>query len=603
MLMDHNVPIYEKFEAMLEEEGQCILITATGTGKSYIAAEYLKRHNLNALVICPRLSVCSNWTSISDRISAITYQKFAKRPKDFSGFDAYIFDEAHHMGGKVWGPVIKSFRQKSDGIFIGLTADSNRYFDGRDVAEEFFDNCIVYGYDISEAVNNGILPLATYVCSLYDTNGLKRKYKNRSEASELVGRLNYSIDNCLSIEEILLKHMPKNHRKGIVFVDSIANIYIGVDLIKKVYPDANVSYIHSKLSNAEVKETLEDFKRSEYGYIVTVDMLNEGLHIGGVNTIIMLRKTQSPAVFMQQIGRGLDPNINDVIIFDFVANSVSLQHVMSKIAIVKSKFKNNSSSSFNISNQAIVYDYATPIITILNQLNKWSDEEIEQLKILLPKVGYKKCSEILGKTVSQITLKVKQLGIEHLRFDRYTEEEDRIIKENYQKKGAGYCSKLTGRSISAIRARAEKLGIYKSIWATKENLDFLIQNYGTLGVKKCAEILGIEETAVIRKAKEFGLRAPIYYKDYEIEYVKENYSKIGRTKCANHLGCSTDKIERIAAKIGVRREGYYYTKDDDAIIINNKDMSISQLQEKYFPNRSLGSISMHRRKLKKEGRL
>ena len=52
MLMDHNIEVYKKFECMVNKSKKCILITATGTGKSYIVAEYLDRYNLRALAIC-----------------------------------------------------------------------------------------------------------------------------------------------------------------------------------------------------------------------------------------------------------------------------------------------------------------------------------------------------------------------------------------------------------------------------------------------------------------------------------------------------------------------------------------------------------------------
>ena len=71
MLMEHNIPVYEKFEAMLEEHGKVILITATGTGKSYVTLEYLERHDLRALVLAPRLAICDNWKELSDKIDTV----------------------------------------------------------------------------------------------------------------------------------------------------------------------------------------------------------------------------------------------------------------------------------------------------------------------------------------------------------------------------------------------------------------------------------------------------------------------------------------------------------------------------------------------------
>ena len=49
---------------------------------------------------------------------------------------------------------------------------------------------------------------------------------------------------------------------------------------------------------------LED-DQDELEFIFTVDIFNEGVDIPSVNTVLMLRPTNSPIVFIQQFGRGL----------------------------------------------------------------------------------------------------------------------------------------------------------------------------------------------------------------------------------------------------------------------------------------------------------
>ena len=57
-------------------------------------------------------------------------------------------------------------------------------------------------------------------------------------------------------------------------------------------------------------------------YIFSRDILNEGVDIVEVNQVIMLRPTQSPIVFIQQLGRGLRkaPGKEYVVILDFIGN-------------------------------------------------------------------------------------------------------------------------------------------------------------------------------------------------------------------------------------------------------------------------------------------
>ena len=57
-------------------------------------------------------------------------------------------------------------------------------------------------------------------------------------------------------------------------------------------------------------------------YILTVDIFSEGTDIVEVNQVIMLRPTQSPIVFIQQLGRGLRKveGKEYVVILDFIGN-------------------------------------------------------------------------------------------------------------------------------------------------------------------------------------------------------------------------------------------------------------------------------------------
>lgn len=76
-------------------------------------------------------------------------------------------------------------------------------------------------------------------------------------------------------------------------------------------------------SEDERERTIESLE-SDNGldYIISVDVLNEGVDIPSVNQIIMLRPTESAIIFVQQLGRGLrkDDNKKYVVVLDFIAN-------------------------------------------------------------------------------------------------------------------------------------------------------------------------------------------------------------------------------------------------------------------------------------------
>ena len=75
MLLEHNIPVYTKFKEILKEYDKAILVSATGTGKSYVLTEYIEEYDLKALVICPKVSICDDWKKITNNVESITYHK------------------------------------------------------------------------------------------------------------------------------------------------------------------------------------------------------------------------------------------------------------------------------------------------------------------------------------------------------------------------------------------------------------------------------------------------------------------------------------------------------------------------------------------------
>ena len=209
MLLEHNIPVYEKLKETLAKNKDTIIVTATGTGKSYLVAEYIKEYNLNALVICPKKSLCKYWSNISENVYPITYQYFNLHIDDIINinkvtdfFDIFIFDEAHHAGAKKWGKAIEKFKEVCKKPIIGLTADPKRYTDGgRDVSIDIWEGSVVEGYTLDNSVGK-ILPNVTYICALYDTQGIRENIPS-GVSEKLLKQLEYSIKNTKNCVEIL----------------------------------------------------------------------------------------------------------------------------------------------------------------------------------------------------------------------------------------------------------------------------------------------------------------------------------------------------------------------------------------------------------------
>lgn len=534
MLMDHNIPVYEKFEAMLEEHSKVILITATGTGKSYIVKEYLDRHNLKALVVCPKSVIKDNWNLISDKVTATTYHKLSSDYKNhryridsiIDKYDIFVFDEAHHIGSPTWTKAfeyIDSLIDNKTNKIIGLTASSRRYLDGdRDVAIEYFNNNIIYGYSQLDAIRNGVLPNAEYITALFNTKEIYDRYNRKASqllSDSLIGQLDYVFKNAVICTDILKKHMPKNNRKAIIFVDKIDSITDAEILLKSAFgDDIDIFQIHSKLSKKKNKNTIKEFEKKESGYIITVDMLNEGLHINGINTVVMLRHTSSPMIYMQQIGRGLAANNNALLIFDFVCNATSIRSITKDIEFV-TDYLYGTNRERNVSDQIIVHDYIAPISEVLISIDSeygfykrpYSKEDDALIINHYKEKGSKWCADKLNRSRQSITNRARLLGVseKNLRIGSISEDDKQFIKNNPNMKIEDVASKLgisyaTVQKYRYIFNMTNKNNVYEY---TEEVDNLIIMKCGTnrRWVKEVSDITGIPRASILDRSKRLGI--------------------------------------------------------------------------------------------------
>ena len=392
MLLDHNIAAYEQLCKAMDDCGHAILIQTTGSGKSYVALEYIEDNQLNTLVVVPTHIIGTQWKHKSELITYVCYRTFSKI-KNFFEYDLVIFDEAHHIGAPTYEVAFEDFITL--GIpYIALTADAVRWSDSaRDISKDYFAESTISGLSLEDGISNGILPDIEYTVALYSPSEFVSKYFKHEHISEsLLAKLNYSIDNTESIVNIISSKVSKTDTKGIVFVDSIDNMQIAYDIVRKVF-GANifVTDIHSKHSDKYNDEQLKLFKQSNNpSFIIAVNMLNEGIHVEDINTIIMLRRTISPNVYFQQIGRGITVRKNSRIqVFDLVGNKNLLRVVNHKDTY---KTLVHSSITKMFSDQIIIDDRTIDILNVLREIkdslsDKWQQWEIDKIKSDYPTKG------------------------------------------------------------------------------------------------------------------------------------------------------------------------------------------------------------------------
>ena len=443
---DHNMVLYEEVEFNLKKNNKALVVLGTGLGKTLTAMNYLYKHTCRGLVICPNKLTKAGWERYGEFVDVTTYQSFALSYNkiDYSKYGLVIIDEAHHAGydaesdkgAAIWSQGIEYV--VTHGIkLLGLTATPIRS-DGINIGKTVFGGCVCEGKSVEDAIEEGIVHPFSYVTALYDTSEAveqAKKYKHDLEGDgsdlcrKLIGQLDLAIQQAPKIGDILRKYMPQGKRKGIIFIQNIEDKEAVEAIFRGVYPNTEYKAIDSKMPDDEVVANREWFEKTDEGYLLAVNMISEGAHYKGVNTLIMFRSTASYLVYTQQLGRIITLTKNEdphAIVFDLVnnVNNVSCDDREFKKEKKEKKDKNPAQGIIRAlkavkSDQIIIADEARDIVECLREIksyasDKWTEEDIAILKKYYPSEGTKVQSRLsIKRSSSCIKKKARSLGLKY----------------------------------------------------------------------------------------------------------------------------------------------------------------------------------------------
>jgi len=355
-LYKHNMDAYQAALRVLNEEGKTCVVHPTGTGKSYIAFKLIEDHPFHKFV----------WLGPSDYIYQVqadklrrkqgvvlenvefhTYAWLMRNEDEIAGMnpDYIVLDEFHRAGAKCWGRNVRKLMEQYPAAKIfGMTATNIRYLDKRrDMADELFEGRVCSEFDIVEAMVRGYLPVPTYVVCAYYYQDKFEEYEERiskknnpavqEENRKILERLRRAIEQAEGMDKIFAKYIKKRGGRYIVFCTSLEKMYEMMTRIPEWFAEIDrlphVYCVHSY--NIEADADFRSFQEDDSEHIkllFTIDMLNEGIHVDGVDGVILLRPTISPIVYKQQIGRALASDAEErPIIFDMVNNFDSLYSI------------------------------------------------------------------------------------------------------------------------------------------------------------------------------------------------------------------------------------------------------------------------------------
>ena len=632
-MLEHNKIVYDEVIERLKTSSRVCIVQATGTGKGVIASSLIEDYE-NVLVIAPTNAILENYRMNlgvnSENVIFYTYQGISMLLNNQieelgEKVSLIILDEFHRIGAETWGRKVEMLcdRAEAKGCkTVGLSATPVRYLDNeRDMSEEFFKGNVVNGLNIVDAVVSGVLPTFKYVVSYY---GYERDLFDKIKEDKLVlssdiKTIISNLENNYSIGKVIQKETKElgENQKWVVFFNTIDELEDFKSCINTWFCNKiNLFILHSQNNFNGNMEILKEFNIANNGInvLLCVDMLNEGVHIKNLDGVIMIRKTVSPIVYLQQLGRALQIGGKNPIIFDFIGNyrrmnryeNLSLnfiEEINNRLPITEKEDK--------VYNKIIVSSYCEEISEISKRIkdslypnNDWKPEEDEILFKYYPSGGTKLCKEKgLERTVEAIYGRANTLN---LRFSpvlyAWTEEEYDIVKRYYPLGGSELCIENgINKSKDEIKYVANKILFIKKINWTEEQDNILRKYYHEFGSRGCIKngLVGKNALQIQGRAKILGLSYEKYkgdniWTEEEIKILYKYYSKYGARYCMEN-GLSNKSLQSIcgkANKLGIKVESFKepFSEIEIDIIMKYYTIGKAKLCKEKGLNRSLQSI-------------
>lgn len=347
--LPHQKDMLERLRVERDVRGrnQNLLVAATGTGKTVMAAlDYRTMRDTRGgqlprlLFVAHRKEILNqslrayqevldnasfgellhsgkeprDWTHVFASVQSLNVQRLEQL--DPEHFDVIVIDEFHHATAETYRRVIEHFKPAE---LLGLTATPER-MDGRNVQDEFFNGRIAAELRLWEALENDLLCPFHYFGLPDGTDLTRLDWRSGVYDREQLGRL-YTADEArarIVIRQVEDKISAPATMRALGFCVTKDHAHFMAECFRRAGFQAAALDSDSK---AEVRQrTLDDLKAGRIQVIFSVDLFNEGLDIPDVDTLLLLRPTNSATVFLQQLGRGLrrTPNKPVLTVLDFI---------------------------------------------------------------------------------------------------------------------------------------------------------------------------------------------------------------------------------------------------------------------------------------------
>lgn len=228
-------------------------------------------------------------------------------------FDYIIIDECHHSTAETYRKIINYFKPQ---FLLGITATPER-MDGDDVFS-LFDQNVPYELRLRDAIINGLVVPFHY----YGIRDELIEYGIKETKGHKFVEQFSDEKHCEFIYQMIEKHRLSGKKlKALAFCRDISHAIRMSQAMEDYY---HTQYLTGRNSIGERVRAYKDLQddSADLEILFTVDILNEGVDIPGVNMVLFLRPTDSQTIFIQQLGRGLRKYEGKqyVTVLDFIGN-------------------------------------------------------------------------------------------------------------------------------------------------------------------------------------------------------------------------------------------------------------------------------------------
>lgn len=319
---------------------KAILVSATGTGKTYLSAFDARNYNPKKLLFLVHReqilkqaedsfkdvfgeSISTGFLSgnSKDIDADYLFSTVQMMSRDYilnqfkqDYFDYIIIDETHKAGAESYSKIMNHFKPR---FLLGMTATPER-MDGFNIFE-LFDYNIAYEIRLQQAMEEDMLcPFHYFGISELTIDGVI--IDDVTDFRKLVS--NIRVDNI--INKIEFYGYCGERVKGLIFCSRQEEAReLSRQFNLRGYYTVALCGDATQGQREEAIVKLEQADRNGgLDYIFTVDIFNEGVDIPSINQVVMLRPTQSSIIFIQQLGRGLRKQDEKeyVVVIDFIGN-------------------------------------------------------------------------------------------------------------------------------------------------------------------------------------------------------------------------------------------------------------------------------------------